>query len=114
MTTMMRTPSAEGSRLPLWLGIAALLAWPLVGLVMASMRLWVDSESGEEVVNLGAVGVLIAVALSAAGLTMAVRRRRHGDLSGSTRGALWLNAIVLCWWVVLAVADLGLALTIGE
>ena len=114
MTTTSGIHTAEGSRLPLWLGIAALLAWPLVGLIMGSMRLWVDAESGEEVVNLGAIGVLIAVALSATGLVLAVRQRRHGDRSGATRGAIWLNAVVLGWWVVLAVADLVLALTVGE
>lgn len=114
MTTTTRTPTAEGSRLPLWLGIAALLAWPLVGLIMGSMRLWVDAESGEEVVNLGAIGVLVAVALSATGLVLAVRRRRRGERTRVVRAATWLNAVVLGWWVVIMLADLVKALVTGE
>ena len=113
-TTMKPQRASETSKLPLWLGISAALAWPLVGLIMGSMRLWVDAESGEEVVNLGAIGVLLAVVLSATGLVLALRQRRHGDRNGATRGAIWLNAVVLGWWVVLAVADLVLALTVGE
>jgi uncharacterized membrane protein len=113
-TTMKPQRASETSRLPLWLGICAALAWPLVGLIMGSMRLWVDAESGEEVVNLGAIGVLIAVALSATGLVLALRRRRRGERTRVVRAAIWLNAVVLGWWVVLLVADLVKALVTGE
>lgn len=110
MTTPTMTPTTERSRLPLWLGIAAALTWPVVGLLMASQRLWVDAETGEEVVNLGAMGVLLAVLLSLVGLVLAIRQRRRGDRTRASRAALWLNAVVLGWWVLIALADLLMAL----
>lgn len=93
--------------LPLWLALAALLATPVVGLLMRLVRAATDPGTGRGGgVSPGMLGVAATVLVAGAGVWVALRELRHGTRSWPVWTGLVVSAVLLLLWLAFAAGEL--------
>ena len=97
------TPT-HSPRLPLWIALAALLAGPVVGVLMRMVRAVADPGTGGGP-SPGMLGVASTVLLAGAGVWVAVRELRSGARSWPVWSGLALSGLLVLFWVAFALGE---------
>jgi flagellar biosynthesis protein FliQ len=102
-----RRTASESPWLPLWIALAALLATPVVGLLMRIVRAVLDSRTWAGGFSPGMIGVAATVLVAGAGVWVALRDLRRGTRSWPVWTGLVVSGLVLLFWVAFSVAEIA-------
>lgn len=92
--------------LPLWIALGALVAGPVVGLLMRIVRAVADPGSGGAGPSPGMLGVATTVLVAGAGVWVAVRELRRGARSWPVWTGLVVSGLLVVFWVAFSLGEL--------